>query len=81
MLRGRSEFQGAKSVPPKVREAIRIVEEDGWYHVRTRGSHRHFHRPVKTKTVTIPGRLGEDLRQSTWSSILKQAELPKDIWP
>ena len=29
----------------KVRDAIRIVTEDGWRLVRTTGSHRHFHRP------------------------------------
>ena len=68
-------------MPPKVREAVRIVEDDGWYHVRTRGSHRHFKHPVKRRLVTIPGKLGEDLREETWRSILKQAELPRDIWP
>ena len=45
---------------PKVREAIRIVERDGWYHVRTRGSHRHFRHPEKPGKVTIPGNLSED---------------------
>ena len=29
----------------KVRDAIRLVEQDGWYHVRTRGSHRQFRHP------------------------------------
>lgn len=27
---------------PKVRDAIRLVRQDGWYHVRTRGSHRQY---------------------------------------
>ncbi len=64
-------------MPPKVREAIRIVEDDGWYHVRTRGSHRQFKHPFKRRLVTIPGKLGADLREETWRSILKQAELPR----
>jgi predicted RNA binding protein YcfA (HicA-like mRNA interferase family) len=29
----------------KVREAITLVEADGWYLARTRGSHRHFKHP------------------------------------
>ena len=60
---------------PKVREAIRIVESDGWRQVRMTGSHRHFKHPVKTGTVTIAGRPGEDLKIKTWHSILRQAGL------
>ena len=59
----------------KVRDAIRMVERDGWFLVRTRGSHRQFHHPTKPGTVTIPGRLGEDVRQWLWDGIRKQAGL------
>ncbi len=31
----------------KVRELIRVIERDGWYHVATRGSHRQFKHPHK----------------------------------
>ena len=62
-------------MPPTAREAIRIVERDGWFLVRTRGSHRHFHHAVKRGRVTIPGKLGKDLSESTWQSILRQAGL------
>ena len=60
---------------PKVREAIRLVEEDGWFWVRTRGSHRQYHHPVKLGTVTIAGRPGQDLDIKTCLSILDQAEI------
>ena len=60
---------------PKVREAIRIVEKDGWQLDRMKGSHRHFKHPVKPGTVTIPGHLGEDVPKGTWSNILRQAAL------
>lgn len=60
---------------PKVRDAIRMVERDGWYHVRTRGSHRQFHHPVKRGTVTISGHPSDDLRPNMWQSILRQAGL------
>ena len=59
----------------KVREAIRIIEEDGWFHVRTRSSHRQFHHPAKRGTVTIPGKLGDDLSAWLWSRIRRQAQL------
>ncbi|MFN0017379.1 MAG: type II toxin-antitoxin system HicA family toxin [Pirellulaceae bacterium] len=29
-------------MPMKVREAIRLVEQDGWILIRTKGSHRQF---------------------------------------
>ena len=60
---------------PTVRDAIRIVERDGWIHVRTRGSHRHFRHPDKPGTVTIPGKLGDQIRTGTWINIQKQAGL------
>ncbi len=62
-------------MPPTAREAIRIVERDGWFHVRTRGSHRQFRHPVKPGTVTIPGPLGKQLPHKTWKGILRQAGL------
>ena len=60
---------------PKVRDAIRLVERDGWRHVNIRGSHRHFSRPVKPGKVTIPGHPRDDLPTGTWLSILRQAEI------
>ncbi|MCY3805550.1 MAG: type II toxin-antitoxin system HicA family toxin [bacterium] len=63
---------------PTVRDAIRFIEHDGWYHVRTRGSHRQFHHPVKPGTVTIPGSLGSTVKSGTWKNILKQAGLREE---
>jgi len=45
----------------KVREVIKLIEVDGWRHVRTKGSHRQFRHPVKLGTVTIAGKLGIDV--------------------
>lgn len=60
---------------PKVREAIQIIEEDGWKLLRARGSHRQFKHPSKAGRVTIPGKRGDDLPPGTWNSIMKQAGL------
>lgn len=57
----------------KVRELIKVVEKDGWYLARTRGSHRQYRHAIKA--VTIPGKLGDDLASGTVNSILKQAGL------
>ena len=62
---------------PKVRDAIRLVERDGWYRVRTKGSHLQFHHPTKRGTVTIPGHPREDVGPRLWSSIMSQAGLRK----
>jgi len=61
----------------KVREMIRILEQAGWYLVRTKGSHRQFKHPNKSGTVTIAGKSSLDLPPGTLSSILKQAGLKK----
>ena len=60
---------------PKVREAIRLVERDGWRYIRTTGSHHIYQHPIKTGIVVIPGHPGDDLKPGTWQSILKQAGL------
>lgn len=59
----------------KVRDVIKMVEFDGWYLVRTKGSHRQFHHPSKNGTVTIAGKPSVDVPPGTLNSILKQAGL------
>ncbi|NEQ70760.1 MAG: type II toxin-antitoxin system HicA family toxin [Symploca sp. SIO2D2] len=59
----------------KVREVIKLIEGDGWYLARTRGSHRQFKHATKTGLVTIAGKLSDDLAPGTFNSILKQAQL------
>jgi predicted RNA binding protein YcfA (HicA-like mRNA interferase family) len=59
----------------KVREVIRLIEADGWYLVRKRGSHRHYLRPIKAGKVTISGKASLDIPPGTLKSVLKQAGL------
>ncbi len=59
----------------KVRDVIRQLNEDGWYHIATRGSHRQFKHPTKSGRVTVPGKPSDDLASGTLNSILKQAGL------
>jgi len=45
----------------QVREVIKMLEDDGWYLARTKGSHRQFKHPKKAGTVTVSGNLGVDM--------------------
>lgn len=51
-----------------------MIEADGWYEVRVRGSHHHFKHPTKIGLVTIP-HPKKDLPSGTVKNILKQAGL------
>jgi len=59
----------------KVRDAIKLIEKDGWCLARTRGSHRHFKHLKKPGIVTIAGHPSVDIPRGTLNSILKQAGL------
>lgn len=59
----------------KVREVIGAIEQDGWYLVAMRGSHRQYKHPSKPGRVTVAGKPGDDLAPGTLNSILKQAKL------
>jgi len=55
----------------KVKELIKFIEKDGWFLVRTRGSHRQFHHLNKTGTATIAGKESIDVPSGTLNSVLK----------
>jgi len=45
----------------KVRDIIKMIEDDGWYIVATRGSHRQYKHPTKLGRVTIAGNPNHDV--------------------
>ncbi|MDH4191188.1 MAG: type II toxin-antitoxin system HicA family toxin [Betaproteobacteria bacterium] len=61
----------------KVSEILRMLHEDGWFLVATRGSHRQFKHAAKSSRVTVPGKPSDDLAPGTLNSILKQSGLKK----
>ena len=61
----------------KVREVLAQLEADGWVQVRQKGSHRQFHHPTKSGTVTVAGKQNLDVPPGTLNSILKQAGLKR----
>jgi len=59
----------------KVRDIIKMIEDDGWYIVATRGSHRQYKHHTKPGRVTIAGHPNHNVAPGTLNSILKQAKL------
>ncbi|HKP12787.1 MAG TPA: type II toxin-antitoxin system HicA family toxin [Blastocatellia bacterium] len=59
----------------KVRDVLKLLNEDGWHLVATEGSHRQYKHPTKRGRVTVPDKPNDDLPPGTLNSILKQAGL------
>ncbi|HDQ08136.1 MAG TPA: type II toxin-antitoxin system HicA family toxin [Methanoculleus sp.] len=62
----------------KVREIIRMIEADGWYLVKTKGSHRQFKHPRKVGRITVPGHPNDTVAPGTLNSVFKQAGLKEE---
>ena len=58
----------------KSKDLLKMLKNDGWYEVRTSGSHHHFKHPEKEGLVTVP-HPKKDLPIGTVNNILKQAGL------
>ena len=61
----------------KVREVMKLVERDGWYLDRTRGSHRQYKHARKPGVVTVSGKPSDEVAKGTKNSIFKQAGIEK----
>ncbi|HQU49805.1 MAG TPA: type II toxin-antitoxin system HicA family toxin [Casimicrobiaceae bacterium] len=61
----------------KVSEILRLLADEGWVLVATRGSHRQFKHPAKPGRVTVPGKPSDELAPGTLNSIRKQSGLRK----
>jgi predicted RNA binding protein YcfA (HicA-like mRNA interferase family) len=64
-------------VPTKVKDLIAQLEADGWFLVRTKGSHRQYHHAIKPGTVTVSGKASIEVPIGTLNSALRQAGLKK----
>jgi len=61
----------------KVRDVIKLIEDDGWYLVTTKGSHQQYKHPTKRGRVTIAGHSSDNLAPDTLNSVFKQAQIQK----
>jgi predicted RNA binding protein YcfA (HicA-like mRNA interferase family) len=62
----------------KVKEILRLLEEDGWYLARTKGSHRQLKHRNKSAQLPFPENRASIYHRGTLHSILKQAGLKKE---
>jgi predicted RNA binding protein YcfA (HicA-like mRNA interferase family) len=63
----------------KIKDIINLIEDDGWYLARQKGSHRQYKHPYKKGLVTVAvHRLSDDIAIGTLKSILKQAQIEID---
>ena len=58
----------------KVKELLKLLNQDGWQEKDQKGSHLQLIHPNKTGKVTVPIHKG-DIPQGTLHEILKQAGL------
>jgi predicted RNA binding protein YcfA (HicA-like mRNA interferase family) len=61
----------------KVKDLIKGLKEDGWFLVKTKGSHRQFKHPSKSGKVTVAGKPNVEVPPGTLNAALKQAGLKK----
>ena len=59
----------------KVRDVLRLIEDDGWFQVTQKGSHRQLKHPEKPSRVKVAGHPAQEMDKGTLNSILKQAGL------
>jgi len=60
----------------KVKQIIKLLEQDGWFLVAQKGSHKQYKHHTKQGRVNVPYHgQNKDLARGTENSILKQAGL------
>jgi predicted RNA binding protein YcfA (HicA-like mRNA interferase family) len=60
----------------KYKDVVKMIEEDGWYEARQKGSHRAYKHNSKPGIVTIAyHRMSDEVPKGTLNSIFKQAGL------
>lgn len=65
-------------------DACRILQANGFRHVRQRGSHAIMQKAVPGSTITVPVPMHSELRTGTLLSIIRQSGLPRALfeeWP
>lgn len=58
---------------------IKILEQNGFFYKRAKGSHQLYHNPITNKTAIVPVHGGKDMKKGTYLAILKQAGIDKSI--
>jgi predicted RNA binding protein YcfA (HicA-like mRNA interferase family) len=59
----------------KVRDVLKLIEQEGWKLERIKGSHRQYRHPERPEagTLTVPGHPSKDVPKGLLKAMLKQA--------
>ncbi|TLU99156.1 type II toxin-antitoxin system HicA family toxin [Dyadobacter luticola] len=57
------------------KQLIRLLEENGWEEVRSRGSHKIFKHPGRAETIPVAFHGSKDIPVRTLNKILKMSGL------
>jgi len=57
---------------------IKILEQNGFFYKRSKGSHQIYYNPTTNKTTIVPLHGSKDLKKGTFFAILKQAGIDKN---
>lgn len=57
----------------KYNELFRLLNKDGWFKVRQKGSHIILQHPIKPGKLIIPNHTGKEVKKGLLGVILKQA--------
>jgi predicted RNA binding protein YcfA (HicA-like mRNA interferase family) len=60
------------------KEIIKVIEENGWYLDRIKGSHHVYKNDKLQKSVPIPIHGNRDLGKGLFYKILKQCEIDRE---
>lgn len=56
---------------------IKLLEANGFYFKRAKGSHQLFFNPTSNVTIIVPVHGGKDLKKGTFLAIIKQAGIDR----
>ena len=59
----------------KYSELIRVLQRNGWYKVRQKGSHIIMAHKYKLGKLTVPFHSGKEVPSGIFTSIMKQADV------
>jgi predicted RNA binding protein YcfA (HicA-like mRNA interferase family) len=58
----------------------KLLEENGFFAVRQRGSHRIMQKVLPAGTITVPVPIHNDLKPGTLASIIRQSQLDRSLF-
>lgn len=59
----------------KVREIITLLEMNGWHFLREKGDHKIYGKQGARRSVSVPGKMSQDLDNRLYHQILRQADI------